>query len=150
MQIERSRTSTVLRTEVEKLRAWLRANRWVDQYDAWWRDDGVVGALQRFLAETPPQDWSEDEVTDLLYILEQSSTDYPVELFGDSEPRILAIARHSLARGGMASDDIAGQLGRCVQHRAEAEALLLAFARDEHERTRQLALLSLAKLRSPE
>lgn len=137
-----------LHAEVEKVRTWLATNRWVDQYDSWWSDGGVISALQHFLARVQPQDWSEDNVVDLLYLLEQSSTDYIAELVTQSEPMALAIAKHSLARGGVASDDIAEQLGHCVQHRDEAEALLIAFTRDEHERTRRMALLSLAELQS--
>jgi hypothetical protein len=139
-----------LHAEVEKLRAWLSlaGNRWVDQYECWWSDGGVVSATRRFVNDVHPEDWSEQDVTDLLYVLEQSSTDYVVELVTESEAAALAIAKHSLARGGLASDDIAEQLGQCVQRREEAEALLLEFAQDKHERTRRLALLSLAKLRS--
>ncbi|SIR28215.1 hypothetical protein SAMN05880566_110164 [Janthinobacterium sp. TND4EL3] len=137
-----------LHVEVEKVRAWLTTNRWVDQYDGWWSDGGVVSALQHFLASVQPQDWSADDVTDLLYLLEQSSTDYIAELVTKNEPMTLAIARHSLARGCVAGDDLAEQLGYCIQHRDEAEALLIEFMRDGHERTRRLALLSLAELQS--
>lgn len=137
-----------LHTEVEKLRAWRLTNRWVDQYDDWWREGGVVSALQRFLEQVQPQDWSEDDVTDLLYVLDQSSTGYIAELLAQSEPMTFAIAKHSLARGGIASDDIAEQLGHCIHLRDEAEALLLAFSQSEHERTRRIALLSLAELQS--
>jgi len=139
-----------LHEEVEKLRAWLAlaGNRWVDQYECWWSDGGVVSATRRFVTEVQPEDWSEQDVTDLLYVLERSSTDYVVELVTESEAMALAIAKHSLARGGIASDDIAGQLGCCVQRREEAETLLIAFTQDKHERTRRLALSSLAKLGS--
>lgn len=78
----------------------------------------------------------------------QSSTDYIAELVTKNEPMTLAIARHSLARGCVAGDDLAEQLGYCIQHRDEAEALLIEFMRDGHERTRRLALLSLAELQS--
>jgi hypothetical protein len=134
--------------EVEKVRTWLATNRWVDQYDFWWSEGGVVSALQEFLTRVQPQDWSEGDITDLLYILEQSSTAYIAELVTASEPMALAIAKHSLARGGIASDDIAGQLRNCVERRDEAEALLIAFMRDEFEGTRRVALLSLAALKS--
>lgn len=137
-----------LHDEVEKVRAWLTTNRWVDQYDGWWSDGGVVSALQHFLASVQPQDWSADNVTDLLYILEQSGTDYIAELVTTSEPMALAIARHSLARGGIAGDDLAEKLRHCTQHRDEAEALLIEFMRDGHERTRRVALLSLAEIQS--
>jgi hypothetical protein len=137
-----------LHREAELLRTWLASNQWVDQYDRWWSNDGVVDALQRFLAQVQPDDWSDADVTDLLYILEQSSTDYVAELVAETEPMTLAIAKHSLARGGIASDDIAERLGYCIQRREEAEALLMEFMRDTHERTRRLALLSLAKLGS--
>lgn len=137
-----------LYTEVEKLRMWLTTNRWVDQYDYWWSDGGVVSALQHVLACVELQDWSEDDVTVLLYLLEQSSTDYIAELVTESEPMALTIAKHSLARGGVASGDIAEQLGHCVKHRDEAEVLLIEFMRDEHEHTRRLALLSLAAIQS--
>lgn len=140
--------ATDLHLEVEKLRRWLAANRWVDGYEAWWDQGGVVEAVQDFLSRVPPDDWSEEEVTDLLYVLEQSSTDYVAELATRTEEMALAIAEHSIARGGIASDDIAEQLGRCVRRRAEAEALLMRFAQDEHERTRRIAVLSLAKLQS--
>lgn len=139
---------THLHDQVDKLRAWLATHRRVDDYDCWWGEVGVVGALQGFLARGSPQDWSERDVTDLLYVLEQSSTDYVVELFGQNEPALLAIARHSAARGGIASDDIAERLGDCRVHRDEAEALLIACARNDHERTRRMALLSLARLQS--
>lgn len=134
--------------EVEKLRAWLTTNRWVDDYDNWWSNSGVVGALRDFLANVEPQDWSEVDVTDLLYVLEQSTTNYVAELVAQSAPMALAIARHSLARDGIAGDDIAEQLGYCVSRREEAEALLIAFTQDEHGRTRRIALLSLAQLQS--
>lgn len=137
-----------LHAEVEKLRAWLATNDWVDQYDRWWSNDGVVGALQDFLARVAPEDWSDVDVTDLLYVLEQSSTGYIAELLTESEPMTLAVARHSLARGGVAGDDIAEQLGYCTAHRDEAEALLIAYMGDSHERTRRLALLSLARMQS--
>jgi hypothetical protein len=140
--------ATDLHVEVEKLRRWLATNCWVDEYDAWWAEGGVVGAVQDFLSRAAPDDWSEEEVTDLLYVLEQSSTDYIVELATQTEEMALAIAKHSIARGGIASDDIAEQLGLCVHRRAEAEALLMRFAQDEHERTRRIAVLSLARLRS--
>jgi hypothetical protein len=74
-----------LHFEVEKLRAWLATNRWVDQYDAWWSSSGVVSALQQFLADVQPVGWSEDDVTDLLRILEQSKTGYIAELVTQSE-----------------------------------------------------------------
>lgn len=99
---------------------------------------------KNFLARVAPQDWSEENVTDLLYLLEQSSTDYVAELITRNELMALAIARHSLARDGVASDDIAERLGYCVQHRDEAEALLRAFTEVRHERTRRIALLALA------
>lgn len=137
-----------LHAEVEKVRAWLTTNRWVDQYDHWWSDGGVVSALQVFLARVEPKDWSVDDVTDLLYVLEQSSTDYIAELVSQSELMALAIARHSLASGGVASDDIAEQLKHCIHHRDEAEALLMEFMTDGHERTRRVALLSLAEMQS--
>ncbi len=139
-----------LHVEVEKLRAWLalEGNRWVDRYDYWWSDGGVVSATRRFVTEVQAEDWSEEDVTDLLYVLEQSSTDYVAELVTQNESVALAIAKHSLVKGGIASDDIAEQLGHCVQRREEAETLLIAFTQDKHERTRRLALLSLAKLRS--
>ena len=137
-----------LHDEVKKARAWLTTNRWVDDYDGWWNEGGVVSALQHFLVSVEPQDWSTDNVTDLLYVLEQASTDYIAQLVTKSEPIALAIARHSLARGGVAGDDLAEQLGYCIQHRDEAEALLIEFMRDGHERTRRLALLSLAELQS--
>jgi hypothetical protein len=135
-------------TEIEKLRAWLATNRWVDDYPDWWREGGVVSAVERFLAHVQPQDWSEEEVTDLLYVLEQSSTDYIAELIARSETAALAIARHSLVRGSIAGCDIAEQLGYCIRCRDDAEALLIAFTRDKHERTRRIALLSLAELQS--
>ncbi|NGZ87046.1 HEAT repeat domain-containing protein [Duganella aceris] len=134
--------------EVEKVRTWLITNRWVDQYDYWWKVGGVVSALQDFLARVQPQDWSEEDVTDLLYVLEQFSTDYIAELLTQNEPMALMIAKHSLARGGVASDEIADQLRHCTQHRDEAEALLIEFMQDKHERTRRLALLSLAEMKS--
>jgi len=130
------------------LRAWLATNRSVDQYDYWWGDSGVVNAVKHFLASVQPQDWSTDNVKDLLYVLEQSSTGYLAELVTKREPMALAIARHSLARGSVASDDLAEQLRYCTQHRDEAEALLIEFMRDGHERTRRLALLSLAEMQS--
>ena len=138
----------ILHDEVEKVKAWLSTNRWIDQYDRWWCEGGVVSALQNFLASVQPQDWSSDNVTDLLYLLEQSSTNYIAELLTETEPMALAIARHSLARGGIAGDDLAEQLGHCIQHRDEAEVLLLEFVRAEHEGTRRLALLSLAEMQS--
>jgi hypothetical protein len=134
--------------EVEKLRAWLATNRWVDDYDNWWSDGGVVSALKHFLTRVQPQDWSEGDVTDVLYVLEESSTNYIAELVTQSEEMALTIARHSLARGGVAGDDIAEKLGCCIHRREEAEALLMVFAKQEHERTRRIALLSLAKLQS--
>ena len=137
-----------LHTEVGKLRTWLATHRWVDDYDDWWSNGGVVSALQAFLTRVAPQDWRDDDDADLLYILEQCSTGYTAELFGQHEPVLLAIAKHALAHGGVAGDDIAEQLGYCVHHRDEAEALLLAFIGDEHERTRRMALLSLAELGS--
>jgi hypothetical protein len=137
-----------LHTEVEKLRVWLTTNRWVDQYDAWWSDGGVVSSLQSFLTQVQPQDWSGDDVTDLLYVLEQSTTDQIAGLFTQNEPTILAIAKHSLARGGIAGDDIAEQLRYCIDRGDEAEALLIAYIQSEHERTRRIALLSLAELQS--
>lgn len=139
---------TDFHTEVDKVRTWLATNRWVDQYDRWWSDGGVVSAVQEFLANVQPQDWSADDITDLLYVLQESSTDYIAELVTESEPNALAIARHSLARGGVASDDIAHQLRRCTQHRDEAEALLIAFTRDEFDGTRLAALRSLAAMQS--
>lgn len=140
--------STDLHAEVEKLRAWLTTNRWVDDYDNWWSDGGVVSALKDFLTRVQPQDWSEDDVTDVLYVLKESTTDYIAELVTQSEEMALTIARYSLVRGGIAGDDIAEQLGCSIYRREEAEALLIAFAKQEHERTRRMALLSLAKLQS--
>lgn len=134
--------------EVGKLRAWLQTNRWADAYDGWWREGGVVSALDDFLARVAPDDWSKSDVTDLLYVLEQSSTGDTIERVTRTEAMALAIARHSLARGGVASDDIARQMGHCVGAGDEAEALLLAFMRDPHEGTRWMALLSLAELQS--
>lgn len=134
--------------EVEKVRIGLSTNRWVDQYEFWWNEGGVISAFQEFLSSVSPEDWSDDDVTDLLYVLEQANTDYITELAAQKEPTILAIAKHSLARGGIASDDIAEQLGRCIQLRDEAELLLIAFMQDKHERTRRMALLSLAHMQS--
>jgi len=137
-----------LHAEAEKVRSWLASNAGIDQYEFWWSEDGVVDVVQDFLARVQPESWSEQDVTDLLYLLEQSTTGYVVELFAQREPTMLAIARHSLARGGIADDDIADQLRYCVQYRDEAEALLFEFMKSEHERTRRLALLSLAELGS--
>jgi hypothetical protein len=137
-----------LHIEVEKLRAWLATNRWVDQYDGWWSTGGVVSALQEFLADVPAADWSVDDVTDVLYILEQSSTDYIAGLVTQSESMALEVAKHSLERSGIAGDDIAEQLAHCSDRRDEAEALLLKFSQSDHERTRRMALLSLAALES--
>lgn len=137
------------RAEVEKVRTWLTTNRWVDQYEFWWSEGGVISALQEFLTRVPPENWSDDDVTDILYVLEQANTDYIAELVAQNESTMLAIAKHSLARGGVAGDDIAEQLGYCVQLRDEAEVLLIAFMRNEHERTRRMALLSLAHMQSP-
>lgn len=140
--------STDLHAEVEKLRAWLTTNRWVDDYDNWWSEGGVVSVLRDFLTRVQSQDWSEDDVTDVLYVLEESSTDCIAELVTQSEEMALTIAKYSLVRGGIAGDDIAEQLGCCIHRREEVEALLVAFAKQEHERTRRMALLSLAKLQS--
>ncbi|VXB27564.1 HEAT repeat domain-containing protein [Massilia sp. 9I] len=134
-------------TEVQKLRQRVGSHGRTDDED-WWRVGGVVTALEQFLIKLGPQDWSDDDVTDLLFVLEQSSTSYIAELFGQDEETLLALARHSLARGGVASDDLAEQLQYCVGHRDEAESLLLAFLGDSHERTRRMALLSLAALQS--
>ncbi|MET3119919.1 hypothetical protein AAKU64_004167 [Undibacterium sp. GrIS 1.8] len=87
--------------EVEKVRTWLTTNHWVDQYQYWWSDGGVVSALQNFLARVQPQDWSEGDVIDLLYVLEQPSTEYIAELVTQSEQMALTIVKHSLARGGV-------------------------------------------------
>lgn len=108
----------------------------------------MISAFQEFLARVSPENWSDDDVTDILYVLEQANTGYIAELVAQSEPRMLAIAKHSLVRGGVAGDDIAEQLGYCIQLRDEAEVLLIAFMQDEHERTRRMALLSLAHMQS--
>jgi hypothetical protein len=138
-----------LHVEVEKLRAWLTTNRWVDHYDRWWSTDGVVGALQNFLAQVRSEDWTDDDVTALLYVLEQSSTDYIAEMVAERETDALAIAKHSIERGGIAGQDIAAQLRHCVGQRDEAEALLIVFAQDDFEYTRRIALLALAEMQSP-
>jgi hypothetical protein len=135
-------------TEVAKLRLWRATNRWVDQYDYWWSEGGVVTSLEQFLARVDPHDWTEDDITDLLYLLEESSTSWIAELLTASEPMALIIARHSLDRGGDGAYDLVTQLRHCVQYRDEAEALLIAFARDEFEGTRRSALLSLATMQS--
>ena len=140
--------STELHDEVDKLRTWLTTNRHVDNYDAWWTEPGVVSAVQTLLAAVRPYEWTERHVTDLLYLLEVSSTGYLAELVAQDESAALVIARHSLARGSPAGDDLAEQLGRCTQHREDAIALLIEFAHDDHERTRRMALLSLARLGS--
>ena len=137
-----------LHHEVEKLKTWLVTHQHVDHYDSWWTVNGIVDAVQNFLASVQAKDWTEEDVTNLLYVLEHSCTDHVAELFAQDESIALAIGKHSLARGGVASDDIAEQLGKCSGHREEAEALLIEFARDKHERTRRMALLSLAQLQS--
>ena len=137
-----------LHVEVEKVRAWLSTHRAIDDYDDWWTEGGVVSALQDFLARVAPDDWSADQVTDLLYVLEQSSTGYIVEILTQTAPMALAIARHSLARGGIASDDIAERLGYVTERVDEIESVLLEFMKSDHELTRRLALLSLANLGS--
>ncbi|MDB5847034.1 MAG: hypothetical protein JWP29_786 [Rhodoferax sp.] len=143
-----SKMHSDFRHEVRKLRTWLANNRYVDDYDFWWPDQGVVGTFQRFVGSVRVQDWTEEDVTDLLYVLENSSTGYLVELLAENEAMTIAIATHSLARGGLASDDIAEQLAYCDQQCEEAEALLIQFAQHPHERTRRMALLSLARLQS--
>ena len=83
-------------------------------------------------------------------MLDQSPTGCPAELGGQDDDAALAIGMHALARGASASDDIAEELGSCTPRRDEAEALLIEFARHSHERTRRMALLSRARLRSAE
>lgn len=139
---------TELHDEVEKLRTWLTTNPHVDKYDTWWTERGVVAAVHDFLAAVRPSEWTEQHLNDLLYLLEVSSMGYLAELVTQEESAALAIARHSLARGGGAGDDIAEQLGHCTQHREDAMALLIEFAHDAHERTRRMALSSLARLGS--
>jgi hypothetical protein len=139
---------TDLNAEVEKLRVWLQAGGTVDSYEAWWSELGVVDALQRLVGSVQPEQWTETDVSDLLFVLDHSHTEYPAELVMQDEAAALAIGKHALARGAAASDDIADQLGNCTFRKDEAEALLVEFARDEHERTRRMALLSLAKLGS--
>ncbi|ARN21546.1 HEAT repeat domain-containing protein [Piscinibacter gummiphilus] len=108
----------------------------------------MIAALDDFVTRVSHDTWTNDNVDDLLCVLEHSTTDHPVGLLTRIEPMALAIARHALARGGVAGDDIAEQLGGCVRHREEAESLLMAFVKDRHERTRRIALLSLARLQS--
>jgi hypothetical protein len=108
----------------------------------------VIGALAHFLAHVPPPAWTNENVEDLLYVLEASFTADAIDMVTRAESAALAIARHSLGRGGVASDDIAERLGACIQHRDQAEFLLMAFIQVPHERTRRMALLSLARLRS--
>jgi hypothetical protein len=72
--------ATELHDEVDKLRTWLTTNRHVDKYDAWWTEPGVVATVQTFLAAVRPDEWMEQHVADLLYLLEVSSTGYLAEL----------------------------------------------------------------------
>ena len=150
--LARSREALIaadLHLEVRKLRTWLgETGASVDGYPAWWAIDGVIGALDDFVTHTPPDAWTAQNVEDLLCVLEHSTTDYAVELATRTEPMALAIARHALAQRSVAGDDIAARLGHCLRHREEAESLLMAFVQDPHERTRRMALLSLAQMRS--
>lgn len=143
---EKSRSD--LHSEAERVRAWLADHQWVDGYDRWWSEDGVVGAVQRFLAQWQPEDWSDADVTCLLYLLEESTTDYLAELVAHTESMTLSIAKHSLARGGTAGDDIATRLGLCTERGEAAEILLMEYMGAARERTRRIALLSLASLGS--
>lgn len=115
-----------LHTEVEKLRTWLAPNSCVGNYGHWWSEDGIVHALRAFLARVQPQDWSEDDVTDLLYVLEQAtSADVHciAELVTQSEPMALAITKHASASGGVGAARLAEYQRYCKQRRDDAELL---------------------------
>ena len=138
-----------LHLAVEKLRTWLDTHpRCHDEYHHWFGQGGIASAIECFVKRVQPEYWTDENVSDLLLVLHQSPTEHIAELIMCNESMALAIARHSIGCSGLASDEIALWLGRCVNHREEAEELLIKFTQHSHERTRRIALLSLAKLQS--
>lgn len=115
-----------LHVEVEKLRAWLAPNRWIGEYGGWWSVDGVVNALRQFLARAQPQEWSEGDVADLLFVLENATSadaHHVAELLMQSEPMALAITKHAFAAGGVGSARLVEYQRYCQKRRDDAELL---------------------------
>jgi hypothetical protein len=144
-----------LMTEVGRFREWAdaypsarRNGEWECDYQAW---PSLHDAVLGFIAGRPFGSWSEVELRAVLYaIARDNEIEYLARQIRERHPHLVApLTRAALAVGE--PDDrwqLAVQLGH-LGPSAEAEQLLLAMARDEHEYVRRRALESLLRVGSP-
>lgn len=126
-----------------------RSIGWELDYDEAW-DDLYTAALD-FLASKPFQQWSYEEIRDVLFVIARDNDRKRLALtIRNKHPHLLVpLARAALAMGEQ--DDrwqIAEQLGHLGKSAGEEEAVLLLLVRDEHEYVRRQALCALARIGS--
>ena len=143
-----------LRNEVEKFRKWAsaypvqeRTGEWEDDYHDW---SAFHEAAITFLAASSPDEWVDEDVSDLLYaIARDNESEYLAEEVAvniDTLLKLSELAIHSQEVD--AKWQLAAQLGSLCERQQEAEALLLQFVEDQDEYVSRRALISLGQLKS--
>jgi HEAT repeats len=143
-----------LQQEVDKFKAWAatypiqeRSGEWECDYSDW---DTFHKAVLSFLASSSPEDWSDTEVSNLLYaIARDNEIEYLVKQVAKNSETLLRLS--NLAVSSSEADakwQLAVQLGALSSRVPEAETLLLKFVNDEDEYVSRRALLSLGALKS--
>jgi hypothetical protein len=143
-----------LRNEVEKFKNWAsaypvqeRSGEWEDDYPDW---SGFHEAAIEFLASSSPDEWDEEDISDLLYaIARDNEVEYLAQEVAKNIDTLLKLSE--LAIGSPERDakwQLAAQLGGLSSRKQEAEAALLKLVDDQNEYVSRRALLSLGLLKS--
>lgn len=143
-----------LRTEVEKFEVWAstypeeeRSGEWECDYSEWGE---LHAAALSFISSLPPEEWSAQNVRDLLYaIARDNEIEYLAEEIAKDVDMLLRLSELALSSSEIdAKWQLAVQLGSLSDRRQEAEPLLLQFVDDPDEYVSRRALLSLGLLKS--
>jgi HEAT repeat protein len=142
-----------LRTEVEKFEVWAstypeeRSGEWECDYSEW---DELHAAALSFISSLPAEEWSPENVRDLLYaIARDNEIEYLAEEVAKDVDVLLRLSELALSSSEVdAKWQLAVQLGSLSDRRQEAEPLLLRFVDDPDEYVSRRALLSLGLLKS--
>jgi len=137
----------LLRQEIEKYKQWRSLHPFPDEYDGWWH--GLYAATFAFAASTRPDEWTSEEVSDLLFLISHDLCDLIVEQLAKEPNKLLAIGQVALkCNDPDAKWPIAVELGSLIEQKCDAEPMLIAFVNDDDEYVSRRALLSLASLNS--
>jgi hypothetical protein len=144
-----------LKKVVEEFRVWAkgypgrdRSGEWECDYEQWPK---TTTAFCAYLDAGPPQQWDDEVVDLLLYIL---ARDNESEVLKD-ELANRPIHLMALAKAGIQSTErdarwqLADALGRAGPQPIEGESLLLRFVGDDDEYVSRRALLALGRRQSP-